>query len=1041
MPIIEGTPDITDIMSLQRSQIYSGDIVPPVGQNVLDANSPEYNPNLIPKDLSTGESIVNPEDGQHLSIWDVAKDDWVTTKLVDWAARQAFEDDPNFERPWGDLPEQYDPYIAAFEDVRSKKEWDYVKYRIDQSLAADKYMKTAGVKDGAAYFGVQMLDPVLAPLYLVNLPFSVAGKGTSSGRAMLQTGLRTGAYTTAETAVIEGVLQATDPTRTFDESLTTIGASAIMGSLFGVAGQAVISKWGRKAEQAHQEIKDTLEAAVIAHRAGEDTAGALSIRPTLEGERPLANPTRFLTLRSPTFRLLYDRVSASASAAVDRLVPHNVFKAKHLRGGAEPEMPLYSRIMQERERGTSSMVLAVKEAKKALRRNGIRLSDDEIGTLIGKAARRGDVPDYPELQPAVDKFRNIMDEWGSRAVRAGIVTEEALQEIASYFPRLYDVRKISKNMGRWSEVIINHFRQKYPDMLEAELQLIPISIHNQLRQVPVNQMHIGGFKVPTKVLNSGHLKARTLDISDLDLEEFLVDDARYVTQHYLRSMTPAVLAREIFGPEDIQMVDGYPVIQSILNDIDMDYANAIARNKEKAASLTKERDRAIGDMKYLMSSVLGWGNPHQGMVPDAQWARIASSEMRSFTAAAGLGGMVVAAIADLANLVLDHGLTNLIRSLPAIATPRKWSNSAKADFDAMAIGLDTLLSTRMLRMADLEDRSWNAFTRGIGGQQIATGSFKVFGANLWNSWMKRAAAVAAQNRILSDSLRYAKLSKIRKAKLASLGIDEATANRFAENFSRQSVKKRQGINWADTSNWDEVAASKFEQVLFRDVETTIVTPQAGDMPKVLDNGVGLMVAQFKRFVMSHQIQIMTQASQRLAAGDLAVLNYIVAMTGLGLFSEYSRILIKSGFDADKANKEFEKYTPSDLVFKAIDRSAGLSFGTDMLMGIDGLTDGKTGQMLGFSDKARYSPSGLGLESRIPSLGYMNKGARVVKAGISDFVGSDEFNKKDLHALRQMIPMQNTFYLAWLFDQLEETIADTFNLPEGGNAKGSKRYAQ
>jgi hypothetical protein len=1056
MPIIEGKPDVTDIMSLQMSQVYSGDVSE--GQGLLDPNSPEYNPEMMPRDPVTGtaftSSVGDPESPDYdpddtrtkYSLWDIAKDDWVTTKLIDFAARQAFDDDPNFVPPWGDLNESYDPYINAFEAVKSEDEWYYVKNRIDQSLEMDAQMSEFGFKDGASYFGVQMLDPVLAPLYLVTLPLGMVGKGLTTGKAVASAATRTGAYTAAEATAIEGVLQAVDPTRTADESAATIAASAVMGSVFGAAGQAVMQQFGKKIVPAHKETKEIIKQADISARAADgDSVGAASIKPTLQGEKLLTNPTKYITLPSPTLRLLQDDVSASASNAVDLLVPHNLMKVKHQKGQAPVDTPLYSAIMQERETATAQIVLAVNKAKADLGKNGKKYTADEIGTMIGQAARRGDKAAEPELQPAVDAFRKSMDDWGDRAVRAGVVTREALDEIDSYFPRLYDTRKISQNYSRWETLITRHFANKYPDLEPAELQDIAASIHNQLMSVPVNQMHVGGFTAPSKVLVSGNLKARRLDISDVDLEEFLVDDARYVTQHYVRTMAPSVLAREQFGADQIQMIEGYPVIQSILDDMDAEYKIAkqkIAKQGKSTKKIDDQYIRANRDMRYLMSSVLGYGNPEQGMVQGKNWGRIASSEIRSFTAASTLGGMSLAAIPDMANLVLAHGLGNLFRSMPAILTPRKITNSAKADFDSFGIGLDTILSTRMLRMADIEDKLFNAFDRGIGGQTVATGAFKVFGANLWNSWMKRAAATASQNRLLSDVTKYSRLSKSRKAKLATLGIDERVANRMAKNFNAQSTKKRQGVNYADLETWDDRTANLFQRILFRDVETTIVTPQAGDMPRILDNSVGLMVGQFKRFVMAHQLQIMSQASQRLAAGDLAVLNYIVAMSGLALTSDYLRRYAKSGFDADETNKEWKKLTPSDVVFTAIDRAAGLSFGTDLLMGIDGLTDGKTNQMLGMSEQAHYTPYGLGLESRVPGLGYVSKGTRTVGAVADQVSGSQPFNKKDLHAVRQMVPLQNTFYLSWLFDALEEGTGDMMNLPESGTAnRGKKRYTR
>jgi hypothetical protein len=1019
--IVEGQLDANDVLNVDMVRVLRPELLPQA-------------PEIAPESISG-----QPDDSPEMSLTDAAIQNWATTSVMSYGSRQLIDSDPDFVPPWNRLEPRYDEYADAFADTGSQAEWDALKIHIDRSLQADQVFAEADAGDHLANFGIQLLDPVLLPLMMV--PGAASVKTGAAG--VRQAAARGAAIGVGEAAVLETMLQATDPTRSRAESLTTMAASAVLGSIFGSAGHGIARLMGRGGvEQAHAEAAEVMRNAARANAAGsgDSTAGAQAVpalRPTLEGEKPLTNLAKWaMFIRSPSLRLLNDRVSATASWAVDRLIPHNIMKAKHLRGEtANPQGSLYGQIMQERERNTSAMILQVANAKKALAKAGKKFSLEEIGTMIGRAARQNDVPDHPELQGAVDQFRKIMDDWGERAKKQGIITEEALGSVESYFPRLYDVRKIGRNYDRWRQVLGAHFSAKYPDLIQAELDDIASSVYNTLLGVPVNQLHMGStFKAPKSVLTSGHLKARVLDLSDLELEEFLIDDVRYVTQHYLRSMAPGVLSREMFGADDIELMEGYPVIKSIINDIDQDYKNAINNNPAQAAKLSKQRVKAIEDMKYLMSSVLGYGNPAQGMTQGAQWGRVISSEARSFTAAAGLGQMALSAIPDIANLVLTHGLGNLIRSMPAILMPRKWSNSAKADFDAIGIGLDTVLSTRLLRQADLEDQSFNAFSRGMGGHQVATGSFKVFGANLWNSWMKRAAATASQNRILKDSLRYDRLSKVRRAKLASLGIDEATARTFARELKGQGVQKRQGVYYADVANWDDPqAASLFERILFRDVETTIVTPQVGEMPKVLDNGAGLMFSQFKRFVMAHQNQIMAQAGQRLAMGDVAVLNYIIALSGLAMTTEYVRTLSKNNFDVDAANDHMQSLSPADLIFTAFDRSAGLSFGTDVLSGIDGISGGFLGQELGFSEKLQYSSRGTDLpravSGSIPALGVAGKAVRAGTAGIQHAIGTDQFTQKDLNAARQMLPMQNTFYLAWLFDMLEEGVGG--DLPSGG----------
>ena len=44
-------------------------------------------------------------------------------------------------------------------------------------------------------------------------------------------------------------------------------------------------------------------------------------------------------------------------------------------------------------------------------------------------------------------------------------------------------------------------------------------------------------------------------------------------------------------------------------------------------------------------------------------------------------------------------------------------------------------------------------------------------------------------------------------------------------------------------------------------------------------------------------------------------------------------------------------------------------------------------------------------------------------------GHDEYTAKDFNKARRLTPLQNTFYLNWAFDWLEQTAVEEMNLPE------------
>ena len=85
-------------------------------------------------------------------------------------------------------------------------------------------------------------------------------------------------------------------------------------------------------------------------------------------------------------------------------------------------------------------------------------------------------------------------------------------------------------------------------------------------------------------------------------------------------------------------------------------------------------------------------------------------------------------------------------------------------------------------------------------------------------------------------------------------------------------------------------------------------------------------------------------------------------------------------------------------------------------------------------KKRYSP-GLGIESNMAAIGYAGTFAQATWAGARAVGGYKDYTARDLNKVRRTLPMQNTFYLQWLFDWGEQEIASAYNLP-ASNKKSS-----
>jgi hypothetical protein len=313
----------------------------------------------------------------------------------------------------------------------------------------------------------------------------------------------------------------------------------------------------------------------------------------------------------------------------------------------------------------------------------------------------------------------------------------------------------------------------------------------------------------------------------------------------------------------------------------------------------------------------------------------------------------------------------------------------------------------------------------LSGHNVARVGFKWIGANLWNSSVKTMDGFGAQDRFIRDLMRWDKLGKTEKAMYQRLGVDDSTAARFLDNYGNQKVKTEAGIRYADLDSWDSSSSAQFQRIIFRETEQQVVMPQAWERPISVNNEIGGFVTQFKGFLQSHSVQHLSNAGQRLFKGDRRVFEFIMTAATLGFMNHYIKTLMRHDFDTAKTAKEIGEMTVSDMIFKSVDRGALAGLGPDFMMQLDAMGDSRFSQMIGMSEP-KYTPSKtLALEQRVPGIGWMSKGFKTAGA----MAGEKPFTAKDLHTLRGMLPLQNLFYLSWLFDLGEEGMADAFDMPE------------
>jgi hypothetical protein len=423
--------------------------------------------------------------------------------------------------------------------------------------------------------------------------------------------------------------------------------------------------------------------------------------------------------------------------------------------------------------------------------------------------------------------------------------------------------------------------------------------------------------------------------------------------------------------------------------------------------------------------------------------------VQGYSAVTGLGGVIQSAFPDGGNNVLQHGLMNMLGATPRFfkALPQVFSRNVAGGNEARywryhRVALDNLMSNRMMDIAGLKDTSTYGGKQGWWhGTEMARKGFRAFLADRWNTGAKLLAGTSAERAIFRDVQKMAKgkLSKNRTAKMHQIGVTQDVAERIAANIKKHG-KTKGLINW---EKWDEETLQDLSRMLFRESEFQVVAPDGGDMPNGFNNMPGRLFMQYKTFQLSNTLKQTIPWSQKLfAKGDVSVLAGLATLGALAIWSRYVKDITKSfekgsGFNIDEVNEAWANKTVADFAAIAVNDGALLSFVPALVGVADNFFNNELGEAVGMTPKKRSWSPGLGIESNMAGLGYADTLRAATWGAAKSVAGQQEYTARDLNKVRRSIPLQNTFYLQWLFDWGEQTIVDEFDLPKSGSKKKSK----
>ena len=957
---------------------------------------------------------------------------------------------------------EYEDHLDKFIGSENENETRHIMAKIDQENRDRETLASAGIGGLVAGIAAGTLDPTIA------LPGGALYRGVKTGQVAAQSAASVGAAAAGATAIQETVLQGAQATRTAEESALAIGGAAILGGLIGGGASALLSKaeFGAltKKLEAHDQVMAGVEADLQEALSGSVGAAQTDTRTAkLEGENILKK-VKGLNRQDPFIRtLLKDGVVARRTmldlaenfgTTVDNVdgTPTSVggsveSRVKSYQGplaeAVEFNSQAWSRYYFGKEKGRLSRSVGSLSAQ--VKNNG-KLTESQFNEEVGRALRRGDKHEVPEVQEAAQFYRRtVFDPFKEKAIKAGLFDEDvAVTTAESYLTRVYNREVITNERGAFKDILVEHFGGQASDARnrsatraggqspDTSLGLVGQRTLDDLDRIyteiadskikglekfdefwaSLDDQEIG--KIADEVINKitgapvgrtpgldlvtgprGPLRERLLNIEDIKIEKYLESNVEVIARSYTRTMSADIELTRKFG--DVSMEDAIKNVNDDFNRL----ANESPDGKPQAL-IEKQRKEAVRDIEAVRDRLRGTfaqpKNPDGLMVRTARVARTVNFMSL-------LGGMTISAFSDVARPIFMHGYTKTFEAGlgPLLANPKAFG-AAKKEVQLAGTALDMVLDTRVMAIADMMDEfgKQSKFERGLKGLSSKFGLVSLMSP--WNAALKEFSGIITINKIMEavEAANTGTASPKQVKALAAAGFDENLIKRIDEAFSKHG-RKQDGIYFLNSSQWGSPeAVDAIRAAIVREVDATIITPGVGDKPLWMSSEAGKTLGQFKSFGMSSVQKTIFAGLQRR---DAAVFNGVTLMVALGALTYATKELVAGRAPSDD---------PKVWVANGLDRSGVLGWLADV--------DAIAYRGVGVSPIGYFSRGGVSrYRSRNMTGAIAGPSARLAEDvfKVAGDVLQGDVDEKTAKAVRRHIPFQNLFYLRMLLDRVSQ----------------------
>lgn len=545
------------------------------------------------------------------------------------------------------------------------------------------------------------------------------------------------------------------------------------------------------------------------------------------------------------------------------------------------------------------------------------LFQKELDEALEAAKRSGDTAAIRRVELKIQQFRSH-----------GVTPNTA----ASYVPRIYRVDKIMAKQKEFLS-IIETYATRTLRMNQSQARAFAKEVMDTVtRNRPYYDLEDATNL--DWVSRASSAKARTLEIPDELIEEFLENDIEMLMKHHVKTMGMDAEIALKYG--DVNM-------QAVIDDVTAEYKRLMddASDANARADLSKKLEADLRDIRGLRDRLRGtYGASKDPHAMSSRFVRV----MKSINVLVGMGGAMVSSIPDVARTVMVEGLsTTYEKGFRAMFDEqgRILKAMTRDELNKAAVGVDAVLGLRAHAFSDMGDLFGSRYTVERSLNQATGAFFLINGLNLWNQALKEFAGNVTMLRMTDSIMKpWSKISAADKEKLLKNGIGQQ------DHMRMQSLIKQHGeqINgqWVpNTDAWDPVMRLKFRNALNQNVERIIITPGAGDRALWTSTEFGSLLTQFKSYGQGAVVRMMTAGLQEK---DGAFWQGAFLIVGLAaIVNEIKRIQYG----------KTEEETFNEKMANAIDRSGVLGWFMDVNNAVEKISDYKLGMRPFMTDQPQY----------------------------------------------------------------------------------------